>query len=81
MSDIESGKTKSPSAVNLLKIAAALNANPWRIVSGEGSPENMQGANEAAMLEAFRQLDEGQRRAILAAAKAMHATESLAKPA
>lgn len=65
----------------LLKIAAALNANPWRIVSGEGSPENMQGANEAAMLEAFRQLDEGQRRAILAAAKAMHATESLAKPA
>ena len=29
MSDIESGKSKSPSAINLLKIAHALDANPW----------------------------------------------------
>lgn len=36
LSEIESGKSKSPSATTLLKAAGRLNVNPWYLLTGEG---------------------------------------------
>lgn len=36
LSEIESGKSKSPSAVTLLKAASRLGVNPWYLLTGEG---------------------------------------------
>ena len=74
VSDIESGKSKSPSAINLLKICEVLRANPWWVMTGEGTPEqapDIEG-EESEWIAVLRALDSpGKRRAILAAAKAM----------
>ena len=73
ISQAEGGATNAPAAETLLRIAAALEANPWWLVTGEGEPEgSVKDADASEMLEVFAQLkDAGQRRAILAAAKAM----------
>lgn len=71
MSNIESGNTVSPSAIHLMAIAAALNANPHWIVYGEGEQSMPSDADESEMLKAFRELDAGRRAAILAAIKAL----------
>lgn len=71
MSNIESGHTASPSAIHLMAIAAALNANPNWIVYGEGEQSMPSDADESEMLKAFRELDAGRRAAILAAIKAL----------
>jgi len=74
MSDIENGETKSPSAINLLRICEVLRANPWWIMTGQGDPETSADAEEAEWLAVFRALDSaGKRRSIMAAAKAMAA--------
>ena len=72
VSDIESEKSKSPSAINLLKICEVLRANPWWVMTGEGDPEKDVDVDEAEWVAVLRSLDSpGKRRAILAAAKAM----------
>jgi transcriptional regulator with XRE-family HTH domain len=76
LSDIESGKTKSPNAINLLKIAAVLDANPWWLATGEGGSTSLQKADEQDLLAVFRSLDDGKRRAIFAAAKALKGDDS-----
>lgn len=73
MSDIEKGKTKSPNAIHLFRIAAVLAADPYWILTGEGSIDGaLQDVEESELVAAFRALrDVKQRRAILAAAKAI----------
>lgn len=73
MYNIESGKTKSPSAINLMKIAAVLEANPWWLLVGDGDPESMEDVNNETWNGVFSVLTPQQRRAIVAAAKAMSA--------
>lgn len=76
MSDIESGKSKSPSAINLLKIAHALDANPWWLVTGEGDPSALPGAARREWDALFDALPESKRRAILAAARVLGEDDS-----
>lgn len=71
MYNIESGKTKSPAAINLMKIAAVLEANPWWLLVGDGDPEAMDDVNNETWNGVFSALSPQQRRAIVAAAKAM----------
>ena len=71
MSDIESGKSKSPSAINLLKIAHALDANPWWLATGEGEPTALASAQQREWAELFASLPEGKRRALMAAARVL----------
>lgn len=71
MSDIESGKSKSPSAINLLKIAHALDANPWWLVTGEGDPAALASAQQREWAGLFASLPEGKRRALMAAARVL----------
>lgn len=74
MSAIETGATRSPTAAHMLRIAAVLCANPVWLVTGEGDSEIYQSASEAEWVEVLRSLDDAQRRAILAAAKALKGT-------
>lgn len=74
ISNIVTNSSRKPSAPTLLKLAAALQANPDWIITGEGEPFQMNviGAKgEQQLLEAFRELDDQAKAALLAAAKAM----------
>lgn len=74
ISNIVTNSSRKPSAPTLLKLAAALQANPDWIITGEGEPFQMNviGAkSEQQLLEAFRELDDQAKAALLAAAKAM----------
>jgi transcriptional regulator with XRE-family HTH domain len=74
ISNIVTDSTRKPSAPTLLKLAAALQANPDWILTGEGDPFQMNtiGArSEQTLIELFRHLDYQSKAAILAAAKAM----------
>ena len=74
LSDIERLRSNAPNAANLLRIAAALEANPHWIATGEGdplafSPPPEQGSQEIA--DIFNELSPGKRNALLAAARAL----------
>lgn len=74
ISNLVTDSSRKPSAPTLLKLAAALQANPDWILTGQGQPFQMNviGAKaEQEMLEAFRQLDDQAKAALLSAAKAM----------
>lgn len=74
ISNIVTNSSRKPSAPTLLKLAAALQANPDWILTGQGEPFqiNVIGAkSEQDLLEAFRQLDNQAKAALLSAAKAM----------
>lgn len=74
ISNIVTDASRKPSAPTLLKLAAALQANPEWIITGEGDPFQMNviGAkSEQQLLEVFRDLDDQSKAALLAAAKAM----------
>lgn len=74
ISNLVTDSSRKPSAPTLLKLAAALQANPDWIMTGQGEPFQMNviGAkSEQEMLEAFRQLDDQAKAALLSAAKAM----------
>lgn len=75
LSAIEGGGTKSPSAINLLKIAHVLEANPWWLATGEGEPEVLPRAGAQEWAELYAELSDQERKAILAAAKAIRATK------
>jgi len=74
ISNIVTDSSRKPSAPTLLKLAAALQANPEWIINGEGDPFQMNviGAkSEQQLLEVFRDLDDQSKAALIAAAKAM----------
>ena len=74
ISNIVTNSSRKPSAPTLLKLAAALQANPDWIITGQGDPFqiNVIGAKaEQELLESFRQLDDQAKAALIAAAKAM----------
>lgn len=71
MYNIESGKTKSPSAINLMQIAAILEVSPWWLLIGDSAPESAEIADVVEWTSIFFQLSPPQRRAITAAARAM----------
>lgn len=75
LSDIESLRTNAPTAANLLRIAAALDANPTWIATGSGDPWALEippeeGAGELA--EIYGNLSPQKRAALLAAARALN---------
>lgn len=74
ISNIVTNSSRKPSAPTLLKLAAALQANPDWIITGQGEPFQMNTIgqkSEQELLESFRQLDDQAKAALIAAAKAM----------
>lgn len=74
ISNLVTDSSRKPSAPTLLKLAAALQANPQWILDGKGDPFeiNTIGARaEQDLIEQFRAMDDQSKAAILAAAKAM----------
>lgn len=74
ISNLVTDSSRKPSAPTLLKLAAALQANPDWIISGEGDPFQMNTIgqkSEQELIEQFRAMDDQSKAALLAAAKAM----------
>jgi transcriptional regulator with XRE-family HTH domain len=74
ISNLVTDSSRKPSAPTLLKLAAALQANPEWILTGQGDPFeiNIVGKrSEKDLLDAFRNMDMQAQAALLAAAKAM----------
>lgn len=74
ISNIVTDASRKPSAPTLLKLAAALQANPEWIINGEGDPFQMNtisAKSEQQLIEVFRDLDDQSKAALIAAAKAM----------
>lgn len=74
ISNLVTDSSRKPSAPTLLKLAAALQANPDWIMTGQGDPFeiNVVGRKtEQQLLEAFRSMDAHAQNALLAAARAM----------
>jgi transcriptional regulator with XRE-family HTH domain len=68
------GNSRKPSAPSLLKLAAALDANPHWIITGDGDPFQMQvigKRSEEELLTAFREMEPQAQAALIAAAHAM----------
>lgn len=70
---IELGKSKSPSAVTLLRLAAALDANPEWIIHGRGkcNLSDAPGATTEEFIRVFEALSPEHQAALLAAAKSL----------
>lgn len=74
ISNLVTDSSRKPSAPTLLKLAAALQANPDWILTGQGEPFEMNTItrkSEQQLLEAFRHMDSQAQAALIAAAKAM----------
>jgi transcriptional regulator with XRE-family HTH domain len=74
ISNLVTDSSRKPSAPTLLKLAAALQANPEWILTGQGDPFeiNIVGKrSERDLIEAFRSMDPQAQAALIAAAKAM----------
>ncbi len=74
ISNIVTDSSRKPSAPTLLKLAAALQANPQWILDGQGDPfeiNTISAQSEKELLRAFREMDHQAQAALLAAAKAM----------
>lgn len=74
ISNLVTDSSRKPSAPTLLKLAAALQANPDWILTGQGDPFEINVISRKAekeLLEAFRNMDQQSQAAIVAAAKAM----------
>lgn len=74
ISNIVTDSSRKPSAPTLLKLAAALQANPQWILDGKGDPfeiNTITAKSEQELLHAFREMDHQAQAALLAAAKAM----------
>lgn len=75
LSDIESLRTNAPTAANLLRIAAALDANPTWIATGSGDPWALEIPPEEVageLAEIYGNLSPQKRAALLAAARALN---------
>ena len=74
ISNLVTDSSRKPSAPTLLKLAAALQANPDWILTGQGEPFEINVIGKAAekeLLSAFRDMDDQAKAALIAAAKAM----------
>lgn len=72
VSKLENGRSGSPAASTLLKIAAAFSANPEWIIHGRGHPfEIDEKVSASEMSEVFSKLSPEHQAAILAAAKSL----------
>ena len=74
VSNLITSDTRKPNATTLMRIAAALQANPLWLLTGEGEPFEVakaKGSGEKEMLETFRALSPSAQAGLLAAAKAM----------
>ena len=74
ISNLVTDSSRKPSAPTLLKLAAALQANPDWIMTGQGEPFEMNiigKRSERDLLEAFRNMDSQAQAALIAAARAM----------
>lgn len=74
ISNILTDSTRKPSAPTLLKLAAALQANPDWILTGRGQPFEVNTIGKSAekeLIAAFRNMDEQAQAALIAAAKVM----------
>ena len=74
ISNILTDSTRKPSAPTLLKLAAALQANPDWILTGRGEPFEVNTIgkhSEKELLAAFRDMDQQAQAALIAAAKVM----------
>jgi transcriptional regulator with XRE-family HTH domain len=68
------GASRKPNAPSLLRLAAALDANPHWVITGEGDPFQMQIVGKRAeeeLIAAFRDMDPQAQAALIAAAHAM----------
>ena len=71
LAQVESGMTQTIKGNTLLRLAAALEANPRWIMSGKGEPLQMDAPGDAVeMLELYELLDDDHKSAIMAAARA-----------
>ena len=71
LAQVESGMTQTIKGNTLLRLAAALEANPRWIMSGKGEPLQLDVPGDASeMLELYEMLDDDHKSAIMAAAKA-----------
>ena len=71
LAQVESGMTQTIKGNTLLRLAAALEANPRWIMSGKGEPMQLDAPGDASeMLELYQMLDDDHKAAIMAAAKA-----------
>lgn len=74
ISNIVTNSSRKPNAPTLLRMAAALQANPEWIMTGQGHPfevNTVSRRDEKDLLDAFRAMDDSAKVALLAAAKAM----------
>lgn len=74
ISNLVTDSSRKPSAPTLLKLAAALQANPDWILTGQGEPFEINVIGKSAekeLLRAFRNMDAQAQAALIAAAKAM----------
>jgi transcriptional regulator with XRE-family HTH domain len=78
ISDAETGETKSGiRALTLLRIAAALDTNPEYLRTGKGPPDaTLPTGTEADLLTLFGKLNQQNRDALVAAAKALAESQS-----
>lgn len=74
LSALESGRSHRPNAANLMRIAAALDANPDWIVTGNGDPWKVStppASGAGDLLEIYNRLDARSQAMLLAAARAI----------
>lgn len=74
ISNIITDTSRKPSAPTLLKLASALQANPYWIISGEGAPFEITTVgrdDERKLIESYREIDPAKRPELLKIARAM----------
>lgn len=74
ISNLVTDSSRKPSAPTLMKLAAALQASPDWIITGEGDPFEVSTVGrktEKELLELFRKMDSSTQAALIATARAM----------
>lgn len=74
ISNIVTDSSRKPSAPTLLKLASALQANPYWIISGEGAPFEITTVgrdDERKLIEIYREIDPAKKPDLLKAARSM----------
>lgn len=74
ISNIVTDSSRKPSAPTLLKLASALQANPYWIISGDGAPFEITTVgrdDERKLIEAYREIDPAKRPELLKLARSM----------
>lgn len=82
IAQIESGNTKALKAETLLRLSAALQANPYYIMTGRGTRETtpVTGDAQIELLALFASLPDEHQAALIAAARALGALRTITPP-